>query len=87
MTNKLLPTDFDKNRKQGFGIPIGSWIRSNNEWQIFFKDNLLDSTDSIFDKNELNKLLNGHIGGRENTERLFGLLMFELWRKEYKINF
>ena len=87
LTNKLLPTDFDKNRKQGFGIPIGSWIRSNNEWQIFFKDNLLDSTDSIFDKNELNKLLNGHIGGRENTERLFGLLMFELWRKEYKINF
>ena len=85
LTNKLLPSNFEKNRKQGFGIPIGSWIRSNNEWQSFFKDNLLDLNDSIFDKNELNKLLNGHIKGRENTEKLFGLLMFELWRKEYKI--
>jgi asparagine synthase (glutamine-hydrolysing) len=87
LTNKLLPPDFDKNRKQGFGIPIGAWIRSNNEWKSFFKEQLLDSNDSIFDKNELNKLLNGHIAGRENTERLFGLLMFELWRKEYNITF
>lgn len=85
LTNRLLPDDFDKSRKQGFGIPIGTWIRSNNEWKDFFKEHLIDSDDSIFDKNELSKLLNSHIEGRENTERLFGLLMFELWRKEYKI--
>jgi asparagine synthase (glutamine-hydrolysing) len=85
LTNRLLPDDFDKSRKQGFGIPIGTWIRSNNEWKDFFKEHLLNSDDSIFDKAELSKLLNSHIEGRENTERLFGLLMFELWRKEYKI--
>ena len=39
LTNKLLPSNFEKNKKQGFGIPIGSWIRSNNEWQSFFKYN------------------------------------------------
>lgn len=86
LTGRLLPPEFDKQRKQGFGIPIGPWIQESPIWQSFFKEHLLNGNDSIFDRNLVSKLLDGHINGRINTERLFGLLMFELWRKEYRVS-
>jgi asparagine synthase (glutamine-hydrolysing) len=81
---RLLPPAFDLQRKQGFSIPLGSWLRSG-PWQDFFRDVLLGAGDSPFSRKEVSLLLEGQAKGRANSERLFALVLFELWRKEYRI--
>ncbi len=78
---KVLPESFDQQRKQGFGVPIGDWFRKG-EWNTFLKETLLNSRDPIFNVDIVKKIIEGHEKGYNNTERLFGLLMFELWRKD-----
>jgi hypothetical protein len=39
----------------------------------------------MFDKKFVRELLSGQDQGRNNSERLFSLVLFELWRDEYKI--
>lgn len=85
LTSRLLPSEFDQQRKQGFGIPLGEWLQSGS-WKDFFYDVLIGSEDTFFNRKVLAKLLHGQAKGRNNTERLFGLTMFELWRKEYKVS-
>jgi asparagine synthase (glutamine-hydrolysing) len=80
---RLLPKEFDQHRKQGFSIPLTSWLISG-PWQEYFHDVLLGSSDMFFDKNSVRKLLSSTLHMRENSERLFALVMFELWRREYK---
>jgi asparagine synthase (glutamine-hydrolysing) len=84
ITSRLLPPEFDKTRKQGFSIPLAAWLRSG-PWKDFFHSVLLDSKDSIFDRKMVIDLLKGQSKGRANSERLFALVLFELWRKEYRI--
>jgi asparagine synthase (glutamine-hydrolysing) len=85
LTDRVLPPEFDKQRKQGFSIPINDWLKKG-EFRDFFYDVLLD-TQTIFDQRIVNSLLKGQDRGRDNGERLFALLMFELWKREYKVSF
>ena len=85
LAKRLLPPDFDVGRKQGFSIPIGRWLESG-PWLQFFKEVLLDPQQNVFDQSFIKRLFKGQAAGRSNGERLFGLVMFELWRREYKIN-
>ncbi|MEI7635939.1 MAG: asparagine synthase (glutamine-hydrolyzing) [Syntrophus sp. (in: bacteria)] len=82
---RLLPKEFDHQRKQGFSIPLGSWLQ-NVAWQQFFHEKLLGSNDTLFNRQFVKGLLDGQAKGRANSERLFALVLFELWRKEYKIS-
>ncbi len=82
---RVLPREFDQQRKQGFSIPLASWLQSG-PWNAFFRETLLGSDDSLFDRNEVSKLLAGQAKGRVNSERLFALVLFELWRREYRIS-
>ncbi len=84
LTARLLPPKFDQNRKQGFSIPLASWLRSD-AWHDYFHDVLSGSENSLFDKIAVRKLLDGQAKGRANSERLFALVIFELWRREYQI--
>jgi len=84
LTARLLPPGFDQHRKQGFSIPLGAWLRSG-PWQRFFREVLLDSDNTFFNRKAMSKLLNGQTQGLANGERLFALVLFELWRKEYRI--
>lgn len=79
---RLLPPDFDQRRKQGFSIPLDSWLRSD-PWRGYIAEVLLDPGQELFDRAFIRKLLDGQQAGRANGERLFGLVMFELWRREY----
>lgn len=83
LAQRLLPQEFDITRKQGFSIPLGTWL-ANPLWGDYFNDILLDSS-CMFDKKFVRQLLNGQSKGRPNHERLFGLVMFELWRREYNM--
>ena len=84
LTSRLLPPEFDKHRKQGFSIPINNWL-TKGKFRDYFYDVLLEKQ-TIFDQDSINSLLIGQDKGRNNGERLFALLMFELWRREYKVS-
>ena len=83
LTTRLLPPSFDRQRKQGFLIPLADWLRSG-EFRTLFHEVLLDPQ-CIFDQRITCGLLRGQDLGRTNGERLFGLVLFELWRREYSI--
>jgi len=80
---RLLPPSLDLTRKQGFSLPLAAWFKG--EWGSFFRETLLSGEPSIFDRTVIDRLLAGQERGRSNTQRLFALAMFELWRREYRI--
>jgi len=83
LTARLLPLGFDQQRKQGFSIPLAAWLKTGPFRDIFYE--VLLDTDCIFDRCTVLRLLKGQELGRSNGERLFALVLFELWRREYKI--
>lgn len=85
LTARLLPPAFDKQRKQGFSIPLGDWLKRGS-FRSLFNDVLRDPQCS-FDMDTVDGLLRGQDRGRSNSERLFALVLFEIWRREYKITF
>jgi asparagine synthase (glutamine-hydrolysing) len=80
---RVLPPEFDRHRKQGFSIPLASWLRTA-AWESFFKDTLLSS--DLLDRRAVRNVLNGQKRGLRNSERLFALTLLELWRGEYGIS-
>lgn len=81
LAGRILPPEFDKKRKMGFGIPLGHWLKAG-PWRQLFEEVLLDKS-SIFDRREVSRLFYGMDANRSVKEHLFGLALFELWRKEY----
>jgi asparagine synthase (glutamine-hydrolysing) len=82
---RILPPAFDRHRKQGFQIPLALWLRSG-PWLEFFREVLLAPENTLFDHGVVSELLAGQVRGRANSERLFGLMLFELWRREYRVS-
>jgi asparagine synthase (glutamine-hydrolysing) len=86
LCSRVLPPEFDRQRKQGFSIPLGNWL-AGGPWRDLFHDVLLGGDDTLFNRDFLRQLFDGQAKGRANSERLFALTMFELWRKEYHVSF
>jgi len=80
---RVLPPEFDRQRKQGFSIPLAEWLKAG-PFRELFQEVLLDAG-SIFDRRTVRGLLKGQEQGRNNGERLFALVLFELWRRDYAI--
>jgi asparagine synthase (glutamine-hydrolysing) len=83
LANRLLPKEFDLQRKQGFSIPIGQWLKAG-PFRALIHAVLLDER-CLFDRDTVLALLKGQDQGRNNGERLFALVLFELWRQDYGI--
>ena len=83
LAKKYLPPEFDYSRKQGFDIPIDSWMRAGELRNLF--DLVMFEDGALFDSQFLKSLINRHDDGESNGERLFGLLQFQLWLKKYDI--
>ena len=80
---KLLPRDLDLRRKQGFSIPLQSWLAGS--YGRTFCDTLRDVDASLFDRNAVRVLLKRHGSGVDNSKRLFLLTMLELWRRTHNV--
>ena len=78
---RVLPPEFDKQRKQGFSIPMAEWLRAGPFRELFW--DTLTGADCLFDARTVRGLLKGQDQGYSNGERLFALVQFELWRKIY----
>jgi asparagine synthase (glutamine-hydrolysing) len=81
---RVLPAEFDQHRKWGFSIPLVQWLRAG-PWAEFFHEVLLAGTEPFFSQSAARSLLDGQRKGRNNSERLFALTLFELWRREYRM--
>ncbi len=84
LAKKILPPDFDFNRKQGFSAPMNQWL-SDGYFRDYFDKILLDPS-CVFNRSAVTELLKNQDKGHNNSERLFSMVMFELWRDEYDIN-
>jgi asparagine synthase (glutamine-hydrolysing) len=83
--NSLLPEGILNRRKQGFGIPLGNWFRGGLTG--LFSD-VLDAPRTrqrgYFEPAFVRRLLREHLSGqRDHTSRLWQLLVFELWHRQY----
>jgi asparagine synthase (glutamine-hydrolysing) len=84
IAKRILPKEFDFKRKQGFSIPLNSWLIKGKFRDLFWS--VLTDESCFFEKNYVLNLLKDQDNGRDNSERLFSLVLFELWRNEYKID-
>ena len=80
---KLLPPQFDSARKQGFSIPLATWLKG--DWGPYVESVVRNASPDIFDRTSIDRLLQGERRGYENSHRIYTILMFELWRKTYGV--
>jgi asparagine synthase (glutamine-hydrolysing) len=83
LAQRLLPRDVDLNRKQGFSLPLSAWLRA--DWGEVCADVVMQCDRQLFNPKMIKGLLTGQRRGFSNTSRIFALVMFELWRRQYKI--
>src|SRR5712691_5003130 len=81
----VLPRPVLEHRKQGFMIPLGAWLTS--DLRATLEDLLAPSlvaARGLFEPAEVERLRREHVGGaRDHADRLFTLMMTELWIREY----
>ena len=81
----VLPPQILSHRKQGFMIPLGSWLRS--DLRDVMEDLLAPDqvrTRGLFVPDAVAALKREHLGGtRNHSDRLWTLMMAELWMREY----
>ena len=83
LARRVLPPAFDVVRKQGFSVPLDAWF--NGPWGATLKDVLASADPRLFNRPVVDEILAEQAGGRANSQRLFSLALFELWRREYRI--
>ena len=81
----LLPAGILDRRKQGFGVPLGNWFRGGLTGLF---SEVLDAPRTrqrgYFEPRFVTRLLKEHLAGqRDHTLRLWQLLVFELWHRQY----
>ena len=84
----LLPAGILARRKQGFAVPVGGWFRG--DLREFFSDVLLSARArerGYFEPRFVERLVREHVTSRrDHALRLWGLVVFELWHREYLDN-
>ena len=84
LASKILPRNFELNKKRGFSIPIATFFE-NEKWLNTAKDILLEKN-SLFNTRSVSNIIKKPFFNHNNSERIFGLLIFELWRKKYNVS-
>ncbi len=81
----ILPDEILDRRKEGFSIPIKSWMKEELKPMLldFLSPAALTAT-GCFEHVHVQRLIGEHLAGRENhSHRLWALLMFQMWHHEY----
>jgi asparagine synthase (glutamine-hydrolysing) len=81
----LLPREILDRRKRGFEVPLGGWFRGGV--RELFSDVLLSAQArqrGYFEPRFIERMVDEHVTGRrEHTLRLWSLVIFELWHRQY----
>jgi len=81
----VVPDAILRRRKQGFGVPLGLWMRGPLRGVLEAR---LDSEEvarvGLFDPHTTRRLVTEHVSGvRDHQKVLWGLLMLDAWRERY----
>jgi asparagine synthase (glutamine-hydrolysing) len=80
-----LPGEILDRPKQGFSVPLSSWLRT--DLQGWARDILLDPSSlgrGYFEPAAVNRLLDRHAAGADgDAKRIYALLMLELWHRDF----
>ena len=80
-----LPKDLVHRRKQGFGVPVGTWMRG--PLRSWLEDLLLDPASlgrGYFEPAPVRRLVGEHLdGSADHTYRLWNLALLELWHRTW----
>jgi len=83
----FIPDAIQTKPKQGFGLPVGRWLREQPKIKDFFYDHLFSSklaNRGILNVNFIKKLATDHQSGSwDNSYYLWSVLVFELWMTRY----
>jgi asparagine synthase (glutamine-hydrolysing) len=83
LVSKWLPPSFDLTRKQGFSLPLTSWM--NSSWKAGILDIVSEASPTLFNKDALFYLSN-NLHNPTQCEKIFSVCIFELWRRHYGIS-
>ncbi len=78
---KEFPNGFLDKSKQGFGVPVGDWLRSSlrDELMSYSEVNKLDKQ-AIFKTDDIIKLVKNHVEGKiDNTFKVWTYYCFQKW--------
>jgi len=85
MLKKYLPDEILYRKKMGFGLPIDNWFRNN--LKDYIENNILDGgslSRKIMKENKLKELLNNHFDRkRDNSKKLWALMVLNLWYRKF----
>jgi asparagine synthase (glutamine-hydrolysing) len=81
----LIPPPIKTRSKMGFGVPISGWFRGELKNEL--REVLLDPVclgRGLFRPEAIERLVAEHVEGkREHAQRLWALLMLELWFRRH----
>jgi asparagine synthase (glutamine-hydrolysing) len=83
LVQRLVPIEANWSRKQGFSMPLGSWMRDSLGDYLRA---VLTGSNATFSGAEIDRLFREHDRGRDNSSRIFALAMFELWKRHYSVS-
>jgi asparagine synthase (glutamine-hydrolysing) len=85
VAERYLPREITRRPKQGFGFPVGQWMR--RDLKALVESRLGDSrlvAHGVFRPEAIARLLEEHMGGRvDHSYRLWLLLNLEIWHEIY----
>ncbi len=77
-----LPEEILSRKKMGFPVPVGSWFRG--AWRHLLDEFVVSEralSRGLFTPDVVRRLVAGHVGGENHTERLWALLTLEIWQR------
>ena len=80
----VLPDAILSRPKMGFPVPIGKWFRGQYRWVIdeyVLSERTLSR--GIFDREFVRSLVQRHAVGEDHSERLWALVNFEMWQRQF----
>jgi asparagine synthase (glutamine-hydrolysing) len=78
---KRVPKELFDRPKQGFGVPIGAWLRTGlRDWAESMLDRRKLAQQGFFDVEEVHRLWREHLAGRAHEKTvIWNILMFQGW--------
>jgi asparagine synthase (glutamine-hydrolysing) len=85
VAERYLPKELIHRKKQGFGFPLGIWMRTDLKKfikHLFAQSRFVET--GIFSHKYINRIIEEHIAGkRDHNFRLWILINMELWYRIY----